>query len=55
MNNKKYSIGEENITIMGWANIDVYHPAVATGLLLIAGIQVLYCHSFLLAPGEAPS
>lgn len=55
MNNKKYSIGEENITIMGWANIDVYHPAVATGLLLVAGIKVLHGHSFWLAPCGAPS
>jgi len=55
LSNKKSRIGEENITIMGWVNIDVYLPAVLAEPLLIAGIQVLYFHCFWLAPCGAPS
>lgn len=54
MNNIKHSISEKIIAAMIWIDIEVYLPAVLAEPLLIAGIQVLYCHSFWLAPGEAP-
>ena len=49
MNNKKHSIGEKEVAVMGWTNIDVYHPAVVTGLLIVFGSKVLHGHSLGLA------
>lgn len=53
MNNKKHSIGKKDIAEIDWTNIDLYHPDVVTGLLIIAGIKVLQDHNFGLALGEA--
>ena len=52
MNNKKHSISEEEIAVMGWTNIDVYDLTTITGLLVVVGIKVLHDHSFGLAVVE---